>query len=342
MNAKISPCIIQLYTTMFTCEDCDKTFRFKSKYDTHKKRKTPCGKAKQTIMAVVVGDTHPEYIPKPPLKWVGGKTQLLDKLIAGFPVEMNNYHEIFLGGGSVLLAVLQYAQQGIIQIRGKVYAYDINQPLIHFYKNIQTHPQELYDETQRLLTEWNSSGESKETYYYSIRTQYNSLSDKTTVQCSAMFLFLNKMCFRGMYRVGPNGFNVPYGNYKNPEILNRDHITEIHRLIQNVEFECCDFSASLQRVIPGDYMYVDPPYAPVNSSSFVGYTESGFDMNQHKALFGLLQEPNKKFTMSNADVELVREHFRGAKYNIETVSCRRAINARNPESRVNEVIIRNH
>jgi DNA adenine methylase len=145
-----------------------------------------------------------------------------------------------------------------------------------------------------------------------------------------------------MYRVGPNGFNVPYGNYKNPEILNRDHITEIHRLIQNVEFECCDFSASLQRVLPGDYVYVDPPYAPVNSSSFVGYTESGFDMDQHKALFGFLQETNKKFMMSNADVDFVREHFRGAKYNIETVSCRRAINARNPESRVNEVIIRNY
>jgi DNA adenine methylase len=178
-------------------------------------------------------------VPRPILKWVGGKTQILDKLINEFPINIDNYREIFLGGGSVLLTLLSYVKSGIIKVNGTIYAYDLNEPLINMYKNIQSNHNKLYDELQKLIREFNSCGNgeinrkpknideaqiAKENYFYWIRSEYNKLSldDKKTTLGSAMFIFLNKTCFRGIFRVGPNGFNVPYGNYNNPEIINKN------------------------------------------------------------------------------------------------------------------------
>ena len=289
------------------------------------------------------------FVPKPILKWVGGKTQILDNLITQFPTEINNYREIFLGGGSVLLTLLSYTRAGIIHIHGNIYAYDLNEPLIHLYKNIQTHHNELYNETQKLVAEFNSCTDdiTHENYYYSIRSQYNNLTadDKKSPKGSAMFIFLNKTCFRGVFRVGPNGFNVPYGHYKNPEIINLDHLNEIHDLIQNVIFECCDFNVSLNNTEPNDYIYLDPPYAPETNTSFVGYTKNGFNIDNHNQLFNLihqLTQTNKKIMLSNADVTLVRDNFKGDKYNITSILCKRRINSKNPEAKTNEVIIKNY
>ena len=301
-------------------------------------------------------------IPKPILKWVGGKTQILDKLIKDFPKEINNYHEIFLGGGSVLIALLTYIKNGIIKLNGDIYAYDLNEPLIYVYKNIQSQQNELYNELQDIIKEFNDCGDgginrkpsniieaklSPENYYYWIRSEYNKLSldDKKTVKGSAMFIFLNKTCFRGVFRVGPNGFNVPYGHYSNPEIINKSHLEEIHELIQNVIFECADFSVSLTNVKPNDFVYMDPPYAPEKDTSFVGYTENGFNMENHKNLFKLIHDlttENKKIMMSNADVKLVRENFTNEKYNTTSILCKRSINSKKPGSKAQEVIIKNY
>ena len=305
-------------------------------------------------------------IPKPLLKWVGGKTQILNKLIVEFPIEINNYREIFLGGGSVLLTLLSYIKNGIIKVHGNIYAYDLNEPLIHIYKNIQSNHNELYDEIQKLIFDFNSCGNceinrtpaniqeaklAKENYYYWIRSEYNKLSihDKKSIIGSAMFIFLNKTCFRGLFRVGPKGFNVPYGHYNNPEIINKEHLNEIHTLIQNVIFEHCDFSMSLNNVESGDYVYLDPPYAPETETSFVGYTENGFSLDNHKHLFTLihkLTETDIKIMLSNADVSLVRENFSNCvkkeKYNITSILCKRAINSKNPEAKAKEVIIKNY
>jgi len=302
-------------------------------------------------------------IPKPILKWVGGKTQIIDKLIAEFPINMNHYHEIFLGGGSVLFTLLSYKKAGIIKITGNVYAYDLNEPLIYVYKNIQSNHIELYNKIQELIREYNDSNgdvinrkpttileakQSKENYYYWIRSLYNKLStiEKTQITGSAMFIFLNKTCFRGIFRVGPNGFNVPYGHYGNPEIINREHLEEIHILIQGVIFECCDFSKSLCKIEPSDYVYLDPPYAPETDKSFVGYTENGFNIDNHNNLFNLLHkftDTNKKIMMSNADVNLVRENFdKKDKYTIESILCKRSINSKNPDAKAKEVIIKNY
>lgn len=301
-------------------------------------------------------------IPKPILKWVGGKTQIMDKLIANFPSEMNNYREAFLGGGSVLLTLLSYVKTGAIKINGTVYAYDLNEPLIYLYKNIQNHHVELYDRLQSIIKEFNGCGNgeinrkpknieeakaAKENYYYWVRIAYNKLTptEKKTVIGSVLFIFLNKTCFRGVFRVGPNGFNVPYGHYNNPEIINKEHLEEIRVLIQNVIFECRDFTASLSSVEPDDFVYLDPPYAPETDTSFVGYTENGFDIDAHKNLFSLihgLTETNKKVMLSNADVSLVRETFTSENYNTMSILCKRSINSKNPEAKAKEVIIKNY
>jgi len=297
---------------------------------------------------------------KPILKWVGGKTQIIDKLFAKIPKEINNYHEIFLGGGSVLLALLCQIQAGKIKVSGTINAYDINEPLIYVYKNIQQRHTELYMILQTLIGELNACPVegivnrkpatieeamlSSENYYYWCRARYNGLAaeEKRTPLGSALFIFLNKTCFRGVFRVGPNGFNVPYGHYKNPEVINKDHLEEVHQLIQNVRFECMDFASSMSQVVEGDYVYLDPPYAPETTTSFVGYTENGFGIEKHKQLFELIRRKKMQFMMSNADVELVRENFPDGVYTTDIVLCKRAINSKNPESKTNEVIITNY
>jgi DNA adenine methylase len=378
----------------YYCEKCGKEFNQKSHYTTHTNKKNPCvveSKIKEIIDNAVkeklieIKKTSPSeiinnieivydnkvvkdvatkkiHIPKPILKWVGGKTQIIDKLVTNFPVEINNYREAFLGGGSVLLTLLSYVKSGIIKIHCNIYAYDLNEPLIYIYKNIQTRHTELYDILQTMITDFNECGNgeinriptnieeakiSKENYYYWIRSEYNKLcvTDKRGLFGSAMFIFMNKTCFRGVFRVGPRGFNVPYGHYKNPEIINKDHLDEIHNLIQGVIFECCDYNTSLTNVEPNDFVYLDPPYAPETNTSFVGYTEKGFNIENHNNLFKLihdLTETNKKIMLSNADVSLVRENFTNEKYNTLSLLCKRSINSKNPDAKTKEVIIKNY
>ena len=161
-----------------------------------------------------------------------------------------------------------------------------------------------------------------------------------------MFIFLNKTCFRGVFRVGPKGFNVPYGHYNNPEIINKEHLLEIHILIQNVVFECCDFNTSLTIVEPNDFVYLDPPYAPETDTSFVGYTENGFNIENHNKLFKLCNDEininNKKFMMSNSNTDFVKQHFTEEKYSIKVITAKRSINSKNPDAKAKEVIIKNY
>jgi len=287
---------------------------------------------------------------KPLLKWVGGKTQIMDAVMELFPGNIDTYHEPFVGGGSVLFTCLSTKSVN------KVFASDINPFLIGMYKNVQENPSGFVTEMRMLIKDFNEctgtevnrkpktikeAKTSRESYYYWVRAQFNAVpsEEKTSLKASCMFLFLNKTCFRGLYREGPNGFNVPYGNYKNPTIMEESHIHEVSELIKNVTFTVEDFTHSLARVKPGDFVYLDPPYAPINDTSFVKYNSSGFNLNKHRALFKMCRELKCKMLMSNANVELVRDAFPDSHYNTKTISCKRAINSKEPNSRVEELLV---
>lgn len=299
---------------------------------------------------------------KPFIKWVGGKTQILDSVLELFPTEMENYYEPFLGGGSVLLGLLTRMKEGRIRVNGRIYASDLNSNLISLYKNIQQYPDLIIAEVRRLVDEFGSCRDEEvnrkaatheealtnpESYYFWIRNTFNGLSaeEKQSPTASAMLLFMNKTCFRGVYREGPRGFNVPYGNYKNPTILEEAHIYEVSELIKDVVFTTAPYATALAGVAAGDFVYLDPPYAPETKTSFVSYTADGFGLDNHKALFALCSElhsRNVKLVMSNADVQLVRDAFPPSTYMVKVIECRRAINSKKPEAKTNEVLISNH
>lgn len=358
----------------YTCNTCDKIFTRKDHYDSHKERKRPC-KKKDVIekifdkkVVVQVQEELPKIEPvikmeiiKPFMKWVGGKTQIINDVITLFPRQMNNYHEPFLGGGSVLLALLSHKRNGTIKVAGKIYTSDLNSNLIGLYKNIQSNPDRLIAEVKKLSEEFAKCKEtavnrkaltmedaltSPESYYFWIRSKFNALSkeERTSITASAMLLFMNKTCFRGVYREGPNGFNVPFGNYKNPSILEEGHIKLVSTLVKDVVFTNCSFSDSLTKVVSGDFVYLDPPYAPENDKSFVSYTSDGFNLDNHKILFKLcadMKAKNIKMLMSNAEVKLVKDSFPSPSYTTKIISCRRAIHSKEPDTRTNEVLITN-
>ena len=297
-------------------------------------------------------------LQKPFLKWVGGKTQHIQQIINSFPDNMENYHEIFLGGGSVLLAVLSLQKAGLITINGSIYAYDLNKQLIQVYRHIQSNKDELITRVQHYRNEYDKcptvekgtanrkpvndteAKTSRESYYYWMRKKFNLLKD-LSIENSALFIMLNKTNFRGVYREGPNGYNVPFGHYKKtPTIISKSEIDKISTLIKDVVFIDADFNESINNATEGDFVYLDPPYAPQNRKSFVGYTENGFDINMHKKLFKLtkaLTTNNIKFAMSNANVELVKKNFEG--YVFKEISARRAIHSKNPAAKTTDVLI---
>ena len=341
----------------YLCETCKKVFKQKSHFDKHKARKRPCKQMQDILPQVQSLDS----VVKPPLKWVGGKTQILDEVLHHFPKEITDYYEPFLGGGSILLAVLSLQKAKQISISGKVYASDLNPNLIAFYKNLQTNLSAVITELKALQAEYSplkkvsvnrkastleEAKTSPESYYFWIRSRFNAFkeNERLTPQASAMFLFLNKTCFRGLYREGPNGFNVPFGNYKHPSLFDEAHLKEVSELIKDVLFERKSFTQALEKGKEGDFVYLDPPYAPESETSFVSYTADGFSLETHKALFAVcktLQQKNIKFVMSNADVKLVKDAFPGPTYTTKAIVCRRAINSKNPESKTNEVLIQN-
>ncbi|NBO72336.1 MAG: Dam family site-specific DNA-(adenine-N6)-methyltransferase [Bacteroidetes bacterium] len=298
---------------------------------------------------------------KPFLKWVGGKTQILDDVLCLYPREIQSYHEPFLGGGSVLLGLLSQIKSGKIKVNGSIYASDLNSNLIALYKNIQEHCEDLITVLKVRVDIFNKiTGEtvnrdaktleeasgSQESFYYFTRYMFNKMTkdERASIVGSATFIFLNKTCFRGVYREGPSGFNVPFGHYKNPGILDEDHMRQVSSIVKDVVFTCQPFADSLAKVSSGDFVYLDPPYAPENDKSFVGYTVDGFGLKEHQSLFkGIsdLHTKGLKVLMSNADVKLVKDAFPEPVYKTKIVSCRRAINSKDPAAKTNEVLIRN-
>ena len=293
--------------------------------------------------------------PRPLLKWVGGKSKLLGKIHEIIPKNMQNYHEPFVGGGSVLFSLLHRKQTGVISVRGGIYAYDKNPVLIAFYKLVQTNAETFYNTIDGIVNTYNNieihkgsrkltTNEeallSKESYFYWMRMRYNTL--QICEEKCALFLILNKTCFRGLFRESSSGFNVPFGNYKSPINITRQHFLNISSLIQDVHFIESDCSDVFHKVCENDFVYLDPPYAPENNTSFVSYNKDGFGIDQHKKLFNNIKEmKGAGFLLSNSDTAIVNEYFTDEQFNVEVVNVRRAINSKNPESMAREVLINN-
>lgn len=259
----------------------------------------------------------------PLLKWVGGKTQILDSVLSRFPPSFDNYHEPFVGGGSVLLGLLESP----IEVRGTLYASDLNPYLIHFYSTLRDRPDELIAAVKRIPC-------STEEEYYDLRTRFNATRSELSLDTAAQFLLLNRTCFRGVYREGPSGFNVPFGHYKNPYVIDEDEVRATSAKLANVVFTAQSFESALERAEPHDFAYLDPPYV----GTFVGYNAGGFPEATHNLLFQKTKELPCPFLMSNSDHPTVRAAF--PDHNIESVKVRRAIHSKNPAETAGEVLIR--
>jgi DNA adenine methylase len=157
---------------------------------------------------------------------------------------------------------------------------------------------------------------------------------------AALFLVLNKRCYRGLYRVGPNGFNVPYGNYKTtPTVVTRDDLMAVSSLIKNVKFICCDFTSTFTRLSQGDFAYLDPPYVPETTTSFVKYNKRGFNQEDHNKLFTLFKSSASyvNLIMSNSNTKMVTDTFND--YQIISIDAKRRINSKNPQATTTELLI---
>lgn len=294
-----------------------------------------------------------DKIAKPFLKWAGGKTQLLNAIVKALPKDIYNnkftYIEPFVGSGAVLFWMLNNfpnLQKAVIN--------DINEDLINTYKTIASRPKELISILQILQNEYHGlegNIEAKKEYYYSKRALYNTRKEEQIVQ-AALFIFLNRTCFNGLYRVNrKNEFNVPIGSYKRPTICDEENIMAVSQALQKVEILCGDYEETLQYADSNTLFYFDPPYKPLSeTSSFNAYAKDEFDDEEQIRLRDFcrkLDALNHTWILSNSDVKGKDENDNFfddlyADFKIERVDAKRNINA-NPEKRgkLTELLITN-
>ncbi len=272
-----------------------------------------------------------EHQPKPFIKWAGGKTQLLPEILSRLPKNYNNYFEPFLGGGAVFFALNPK----------KAFLSDLSKDLITTYKVIKNDYEALANEL--------SNYEYNEEFYYNLRAQdrgkenYEKLSN---LKVAARFIYLNKTCFNGLYRVNSKGeFNVPFGKYKNPSFFKIENLKACSNALESAELNTASYLETLKQIKKDDLIYLDPPYSPLNkTSSFTSYTKDGFNNDKQKELRDFCIEVDKigaKFILSNSYNTLILELYKDFK--IETIKAKRAINSKaNKRNSINEVIVRNY
>ncbi len=279
-------------------------------------------------MAVVLEKLKEETYPI--VKWVGGKRQLMFELLKNMPENYNRYFEPFIGGGALFFELQP----------DNAYISDMNEELINLYQVVR-------DNVDALITDLQKHDISKE-YFMEIRNidrteEYENWSD---IQKASRFIYLNRTCFNGMYRVNSKGeFNVPFGHYKNPRILDENNLINCSNLLQKTEIKHADFSEILKKVKKGDFVYFDPPYVPLSeTSSFTSYTKDGFDMDMQFKLRDVCDELDSmgvNFLLSNSDTKLVDELYEN--YNIKKVFASRQINANaDGRGKITEVLVRNY
>lgn len=269
----------------------------------------------------------------PMLKWVGGKRQLLSDIVPLIDQKCSTYVEPFIGGGAVLFDI--QPKKAIIN--------DYNQELINVYRTVRDNLDALLDELR------NHEDKNSEDYYYEIRAldREEHFHDMSDVEKAARIIYLNKTCYNGLYRVNSSGqFNSPYGRYKKPNIVNEPVLKAISRYFNANEIEIIngDYKEVLNKLDKKAFVYLDPPYMPISSSSsFTGYTDGGFDYAHQVELkeeCDKLTEQGIRFVQSNSDCKEIRELYKG--YKIRIVKAKRSINSdAKKRGEINEVLISN-
>ncbi len=274
--------------------------------------------------------------PKPFVKWVGGKRQLLAQFRKmklyppdEFNPETNKYFEPFVGGGAVFFDLLPLNAE----------LSDLNQDLVTTYNVIKSDVEQLID----LL----KTHKYEKDYFLAIRSQdSSSLNDR---EVAARFIYLNRTCFNGMYRVNSKGkFNVPFGRYTNPVICDEDNLRKVSKSLQNVEVKHQDYKAVLGSAKAGDFVYFDPPYYPVSkTASFTSYTSSAFLDKEQVELRDTVLELHRRgcFVMlSNSDVPFIREIYsKQDGIRVNSVSAGRSINSKGSgRGKISEVLVTNY
>ncbi len=282
---------------------------------------------------------------KPFLKWAGGKSQLIETIYENLPTDFNNidtYIEPFIGGGAILFSMIEefpHIKNFIIN--------DINKDLTNVYKCIKLHPDVLIYNLSSLVDKYKSlnSLEEKEDYYYEIRESYNC--DKSNDFLSAAyFIFLNKTCFNGLYRVNRlNKFNVPFGKKLNPTIFDKENIYACSTALQNVTILTGDYRLVTSYITNKSFVYLDPPYKPVSkTSNFNAYSSSIFDDNSQNELLHTcdkIMAENALFMVSNSNHSMFDTLY--SQYNIKRVDAKRSINSKgNLRGNVKEILITNY
>lgn len=273
---------------------------------------------------------------KPFLKWVGGKKKIIPQIKQYIPENYCRYFEPFIGGGALFF-----------DLEPKIaYINDINKILISAYKNIKNHPYEIIkklEDLQKIFYEKNN--EERKIYFYEIRDAFNNTEYDSFLKTSYI-IFLNKTCYNGMYRENSKGkFNVPFGRYKNPKILDEKNILAVSKLLQNVIITDYSFEKAVENAESGDFIYFDPPYHPLSiTSNFTSYSNGGFtkkDQIKLRDVFKDLHKRNCFVMLSNSDTEFIREIYE--EFTQKTVSAARSINCKAAgRGKINELLIMNY
>jgi DNA adenine methylase len=276
-------------------------------------------------------------VPKPFVKWAGGKRQLLPILSQHIPKNFDTYFEPFLGGGAVLFHLISKNSQL------KCFVSDLNSTLILSYVTIRDKVDELIMSLEEHSENYFKNSEE---YYYQVRDN----NPKNQIDQVSRLIFLNKTCFNGLYRVNSKGkFNVPIGKYVNPNIVNKENLQILNHVLQSkgISIKCEDFTTALRKAQEDDFVYLDPPYQPVSSTAnFTSYTNDNFDYKDQERLFiefKKLDSKGCKIMLSNSKSQEVTELFSEYSDNIIEINTNRFINS-NSKKRTGhtEILIKNY